>query len=68
MAVRPPINIDDLKLQLPDDFRDKIDIIEMTATEESSSTIRDRVIRGLPVQNMTTPEIVDYIRNNKLYK
>ncbi len=68
VAVRPPINIDDLKLQLPDDFRDKIDIIEMTATEESSSTIRDRVIRGLPVQNMTTPEIVDYIRNNKLYK
>ena len=63
-----PINIDDLKLQLPEDFRDKIDIIEMTATEESSSTIRDRVIRGLPIQSMTTPEIVDYIRNNKLYK
>ncbi len=67
VAVRPPINKDDLQLELPEEFRDKIDIIEMTATTESSSTIRDRIIRGLTVQNMTTPEIVDYIRNNKLY-
>ena len=66
-SVRPPINKDDLQLELPEEFRDKIDIIEMTATTESSSTIRDRIIRGLTVQNMTTPEIVDYIRNNKLY-
>ena len=67
VAVRPPINKEDLQLELPEEFRDKIDIIEMTATTESSSTIRDRIIRGLTVQNMTTPEIVDYIRNNKLY-
>ena len=68
VAVRPPLNKDDLQLQIPDEFRDKIDIIEMTATDESSTTIRDRVIRDLPIQNMTTPEIVTYIRNNKLYK
>lgn len=67
VAIRPPINKEDLQLELPEEFRDKIDIIEMTATTESSSTIRDRIIRGLTVQNMTTPEIVDYIRNNKLY-
>ena len=68
VAIRPPINKDDLQLELPEEFRDKIDVIEMTATNESSSTIRDRVIRDLPIQNMTTPEIVTYIRNNKLYK
>ena len=68
VAVRPPLNKEDLQLQIPEEFRDKIDIIEMTATDESSTTIRDRVIRDLPIQNMTTPEIVTYIRNNKLYK
>ena len=68
VTVRPPLNKDDLELQIPDEFRDKIDTIEMTATDESSTTIRDRVIRDLPIQNMTTPEIVTYIRNNKLYK
>ena len=68
VAVRPPITREDLLLQLPEDFRDKIDVIELTATEESSTEIRDRVIRGLTIQNMTTPEISDYIRNNKLYK
>ncbi len=67
VSVRPPITKEDLQLQLPEEFRDKIDIIEMAPTEESSSTIRDRIIRGLPVQNMTTPEIVTYIKNNKLY-
>ncbi len=67
VTIRPPFNKDDLELQLPEEFRDKIDIIEMSPTEESSTTIRDRVIRGLPIQTMTTPEIVTYIRNNKLY-
>ena len=68
VAIRPPFNKDDLQLQLPEEFRDKIDVIEMTATEESSSAIRDKVIRGVTIQNLTTPEITEYIRNNKLYK
>jgi nicotinate-nucleotide adenylyltransferase len=67
VTVRPPITKEDLLLQLPEEYREKIDIIEMAPTEESSTTIRDRIIRGLPVQNMTTPEIVTYIKNNKLY-
>lgn len=68
VTIRPPITKEELQLHLPEEFRDRIDVIEMKPTEESSTTIRDRIIRGLPVQNMTTPEIVTYIRNNKLYQ
>ena len=68
VALRPPMTKDDLEGHIPEDFREKIDMIEMAPTDESSSVIRDRVQRGLPVQSMTTPEITDYIRNNKLYK
>lgn len=68
VAIRPPMTRIDLELQIPEDFRDKVDIIEMTATEESSTVIREKVAKGQTIQNLTTSEISDYIRNNKLYK
>lgn len=68
VAIRPPVTQNDLERQIPEEFRDKVDIIEMVATSESSSEIRERVTKGQPIQNLTTPEIADYIRNNKLYK
>jgi len=68
VAIRPPMNKDDLERQIPDEFRDKVDIIEMAASNESSTEIRERVRKGQTIQNLTTSEISTYIRNNKLYK
>lgn len=68
VAVRPPMTKEDLDRHIPEDFRDKVDLIELAPTPESSTEIRERVLKGHSIQNFTTPEIVDYIKQNKLYK
>lgn len=68
VAIRPPMTKEDVERQIPEEFREKVDMIEMSATNESATEIRQRVEKGQPIQNLTIPEISDYIRNNKLYK
>ncbi len=67
VALRPPMTKEELERQIPDEFRDKVDLIEMPPTPESSTDIRTRLQKGQPIQNITPAEIVDYIRQNKLY-
>ena len=46
----------------------RVDIIEMPLIDASSTDIRIKVQRGMPIGSLTTPEIVEYIKKNKLYK
>lgn len=68
VAARPPIVRDEILLGLEDWVKEKIDLVEMPPIEASSTDIRAKVQRGLPIGSLTTPEIVDYIKKNKLYK
>ncbi|OWU66278.1 MAG: nicotinate (nicotinamide) nucleotide adenylyltransferase [Armatimonadetes bacterium Cent15-Ar3] len=68
VAARPPIVRDDVLLGLEDYVKAQVDIIEMPPVEASSTDLRDKVQRGIPIGSLTTPEIVDYIKKNKLYK
>jgi nicotinate-nucleotide adenylyltransferase len=68
VAARPPVAEEDLLRGLPDEVREKVDLIQMPPQEISSSEIRERLLRKMPIEKLTTPEIVDYIKKNKLYQ
>jgi nicotinate-nucleotide adenylyltransferase len=68
VAVRPPTSEGDLLLTVPEEFHDKIDVVPIEATDISSTNIRDRIAKSQPYSNLTTSEIVDYIKKHKLYK
>lgn len=68
VAARPPIVKDEILLGLEDYVKERIDIIEMPLLDASSTDIRLKIQRGMPIGSLTTPEIVDYIKKNKLYK
>jgi nicotinate-nucleotide adenylyltransferase len=68
VAVRPPINKDELLRTVPAEFHDRIDIISMEPMEHSSTEIREKVSRNVKIDRLTSPEIVDYIKKNKLYQ
>lgn len=68
VAARPPLTREDVLVGLEDWVKEKVDFVEMPPHEASSTSIRDKVLRGLPINSLTTPEIVDYIKKNKLYK
>ncbi len=68
VAARPPIVHEEILLGLDDYVKARVDIIEMPLLDASSTDIRAKVQRGMPIGSLTTPEIVDYIKKNKLYK
>lgn len=68
VAARLPIVRSELLRTVPEDFHARIDIVEMESMPQSSTEIRDRVERNLPIQSYTSPAVVDYIKRNKLYK
>ncbi len=68
VAVRPPILVDDVLAKVPEEFKGKVDIIEMPPTDISSTHIRDRVFQGQNVSSWTPKEVLQYIQANKLYQ
>jgi nicotinate-nucleotide adenylyltransferase len=68
VAARPPINREDTLRGLGEEFTEKVDMIEMPPTEISSTSIREKIMKGHSVDKLTTPEVIDYIKRNKLYK
>jgi nicotinate-nucleotide adenylyltransferase len=68
VTARLPIVRSELLRTVPEDFHSRIDIVEMDSMPQSSTEIRDRVQRNLPIQSYTPPLVVDYIKRNKLYK
>ncbi|HLO98259.1 MAG TPA: nicotinate-nucleotide adenylyltransferase [Fimbriimonas sp.] len=67
VAVRPPHDLEDVKLMVHEDYLPKIDFIPIEPTEESSTEIREKLSRRHKITGLTPPEVVDYIRRHNLY-
>lgn len=68
VAVRPPLNVTDVLVKLPEEYRQKVDIIQMSAIDISSSVLRERLHKHQTVAPWITPEVKEYIEKNKLYR
>ena len=67
VAVRPPLIVADVLVKLPEDYKGKVDIINMPALDVSSTDLRGRIHRGQNVSPWIKPEVLQYIQTNKLY-
>jgi nicotinate-nucleotide adenylyltransferase len=67
-AVRPPATKEEMLRGFPSEFIDKLDWLEIEPTDISSTQIREKIVKGHSIDRLTTPEVVDYIKKNKLYK
>jgi len=65
-ATRPGYPLDGLK-NLPADYLRQIDIVEVPGIEISSTDLRERVRRNLPIRYLTPPETEAYIKKHRLY-
>lgn len=68
VAIRPPMTEHDLQARIAPEFRDRVDTVRMSPMDVSSTDIRDRLARNLSVAGLVTPEVLNYIKENKLYR
>jgi len=68
VAVRPPLIVSDVLVKLPEEYKGKVDVIQMPPTEVSSTEIRERIRKGMHVSPWISPEVLQYIQSNKLYE
>jgi nicotinate-nucleotide adenylyltransferase len=68
VAVRPPLSEESVKARIPEEYRDKVDLISMPPMDVASFDVRDRIHRGKPLGDMITPDVLDYIQQNNLYR
>jgi len=66
-ATRPGYSLTELRDRLPADYLDRILLIGTTSLEISSTDLRARVGRGLPIRYLTPDGVVDYIVEHRLY-
>jgi nicotinate-nucleotide adenylyltransferase len=55
---------------LPPHFRERLEpnVVPAPLIDISATQIRDRVRQGLPIDDLTVPPVVEYIRANALYR
>ena len=68
VAVRPPISVSDVMIKLPEEFKGHVDTIQMSGIDVSSSDLRNRLHGGQNVTPWLTPEVLQYIQSNTLYR
>ena len=68
VAVRPPQTETEVRARISDEYRDRIDLINMAAMDVASFEIRDRLARNKPLGDMVPEPVLDYIRQNELYR
>ncbi len=68
VAIRPPLIVADVLVKLPEDFKGNVDVIQMPAQDISSSELRTRLHNGQNVSPWISPEVLQYIHANKLYR
>lgn len=68
VAIRPPITETQTMSKVPDEYRDRIDLINMPPLEISSSEIRERIRRGQNANMWVSPAVAKYIQAHKLYR
>jgi len=68
VAMRPPQTEADVRSRIPEEYKDRIDIVKMEAMNIASFDIRDRLERNKPLAGMLPERILQYIRQNGLYR
>lgn len=68
VAIRPPQTEVDVKARIPEEFRDRVDLIQMEGMDVASFEIRDRLARNKPLGTMVPEPVLEYIRQNELYR
>lgn len=68
LAVRPPENAETLLNRLGERLREAVDLIPMPPLDISASEIRLRVDSKRPVHGQLPPNVLQYIRDHKLYE
>lgn len=68
VALRPPMTEVDLMARLTSDVKEQSDIITLPPMDISSSELRERFQKRQPVTPWVTPEVLNYIREHKLYQ
>jgi nicotinate-nucleotide adenylyltransferase len=68
VAVRPPDSEEGVMTKIPEQFRDKVDLVKMQPLDVSSTDLRERIARGINVTPWMAPAVIKYIQENKLYR
>lgn len=68
VAVRPPSTEADLLIRVPEEFRDRIDVVKMSPIDVSSTDLRDRLARKQNVAPWIPVDVLKYISTNQLYR
>ncbi len=67
-AMRPGFDADALRQRLPPEYLSRIHILRTNTIGTSSTDIRARVRKNLPVRYLTSDGVLDYIRRHDLYR
>jgi len=54
--------------RLDESFRKNVEIVAVSESDVSSTEIRERIRRGLPIANLVPPKVEEYIREKGLYQ
>lgn len=68
VAARPPIEAEKVLSLVDTEYHDRIDLIPFEPMDVSSTEIRDRVLKNLPLGNTIPTKVLQYIQKQKLYK
>ncbi|MEA2551882.1 MAG: nicotinate-nucleotide adenylyltransferase, partial [Fimbriimonadaceae bacterium] len=68
VAVRPPLTETQVVSRIPERIRDLVDLVKMSPVDIASFDIRDRLARQKPVAPLLPDRVIDYIRQNDLYR
>ncbi|MFQ6096999.1 MAG: nicotinate-nucleotide adenylyltransferase [Armatimonadota bacterium] len=65
---RPGTPWDDLRRRLPEEYLRRAHLLDIPSVDVSSSEIRERVRRGLPIKYLVPPDVEQYIVQKGLYR
>jgi nicotinate-nucleotide adenylyltransferase len=68
VAVRPPMMEADVLLRIPEEFKDKVDVVQMSPMDVSSTDIRERLRRNQSVSPHVPNDVLKYIHTHQLYR
>jgi nicotinate-nucleotide adenylyltransferase len=70
VALRPPTTELDAMVRLPDEMRERVDIVPMKPVDMSATELRDRIMKGAGsvVAPFLSPAVLNYIKQNRLYR
>lgn len=68
VAVRPPLSEPDILVRLPEEFKGKVDILQMPPSDISSTDLRDRLMRNQNVSPNLPQDVLKYIHTHQLYR